>query len=348
MVTSFLCAEPISVTFLNPGNAADDPFFGRMVSVMVAAAKQLDIKLDIVCGDRDFTTAIEQGRAVCNRKIKPDYLLVINEDGIAERIIPTADSAGIKTVVFNEGFSEKYISEKGHPAGKYKNCISEIIPNDSLAGYILAKDLIAQRRAQFPNKNITIFGIEGSPRTNSSDRRILGLKQAVRDSKNVTLLQTAPANWDCDKASYITSQAIKRYPDIDILWCASDLMADGALQVKKSAHKNFLIGGIDWAAFAFDRVKSGEFASTVGGHFFDGVWALVVVKDHAVNGINKSKVFIANSFSVVNQSNVHAMYPVLSRNNWDGVHFAKYLRGTESRGYNFTITPLLKDLGVHE
>jgi hypothetical protein len=40
------------------------------------------------------------------------------------------------------------------------------------------------------------------------------------------------------------------------------------------------LGGIDWAPFAFEQVRRGTFVATVGGHFMDGAWALVLLHDY--------------------------------------------------------------------
>jgi ABC-type sugar transport system substrate-binding protein len=334
-------SENIKVTFVNPGGV-DDPFFSRLCKVMESAAKDLDISLEILYSGRDYLRGLEVGNTIFNREVQPDFLLLINENGMAERLVQKADSLGIKTVLFNEGFSEKYLAQIGNPVEVFENCIVELLPNDSLAGYLLATELIKCKRKVKPDGEISLLGITGSPRTTSSEKRTLGLKKAIADSPNTTLLQTAPAYWKKDKAALVTAQAFKRYTEIDIIWSASDQMADGVLDVIKKEDKNTITGGIDWATFAFDRVKSEDFSATVGGHFFDGAWALVLIYDYVKSGKLTKQHYLSNSFAVVNNEHYGSINSLLTKDEWDFIDFKRHtLFGNKNSNYDFSLSEIL-------
>lgn len=344
IIAATLIADPITVTFVNPGDA-DDPFFSRLCNTMTAAAEDLDLSLEILYSGRDYIRGLEVGKTVFDREKQPDFLLLINENGMAERLVEQADSLGIKTVVFNEGFSEAFIKRVGDPVEVFKNCIVELLPDDSLAGYLLAKGLIAEKRKSKPEGPITIFGITGSPRNTSSQKREAGLKKAVSESKDVKLLQTAPAHWKDDKAYEITTHSFKRYSEIDIIWAASDKMAEGVLKSIKELKKDCIIGGIDWAVFAFDLVENGDFAATVGGHFFDGAWVLVLISDYVSNGGLPQKKFLSSSYDIIVKNSASDLIPILKNDKWGDINFSKY-KNAKSGKYDFSLQKIWDELNV--
>ncbi|MCP4298241.1 MAG: substrate-binding domain-containing protein, partial [Proteobacteria bacterium] len=240
---------------------------------------------------------------------------------MAERLVHKADSLGIKVFLFNEGFSDKYLLSTGNPVDVYENCVVDLLPNDSLAGYLLAQELIRERRLMTNSDDVSILGITGSPRTTSSEKRTKGLKQAIFEDSAATLLQTAPAYWELEKAEAVTRLAFQRYSDVDIIWSASDQMAEGAYRVIHDQKKNTMTGGIDWATFAFDRVLHDDFSVSVGGHFFDGAWILVLLHDYHNSGKLPLKHYLSNSFAAVTKSNVKNVWELLKENDWDSVDF---------------------------
>lgn len=337
---ALLIGEQIKVTFVNPG-AIDDPFFRRLCTVMKSAAKDLNIDLEILYSGRDYIQGLVIGKEILHRSKMPDYLLLINEDGIAERLLVEADSLNIKCVLFNEGLSDKFIEKHGDPVKRFPNLITQLLPNDSLAGYLLATQLIEEGRKR--NTPIELLGLSGSPRTSSSILRTKGLQKALKENPDVNLTQIIPAHWREEKAAYITAQAYKRYPNINLIWSASDLMAKGAYTSLTSKENSCILGGIDWATFAFDMIKKGSMQSTVGGHFFDGAWALVLINDHAHN-IPQKKKYISNSFFTISSENISTYYPLLMKNKWDFIDFTTFSKSCNKsrKNYDFTLTEIFK------
>ena len=99
----FFCAiqvsaqkEQFKVTFINPGiSDINDPTGGFWLSVsafMSAAAKDLNIDLEILYSERDHVLMQKQAQEVARRKDPPYYLLVVNEKLSAGRMIEVADA----------------------------------------------------------------------------------------------------------------------------------------------------------------------------------------------------------------------------------------------------------------
>src|SRR4029079_3192904 len=108
--------------------------------------------------------------------------------------------------------------------------------------------------------------------------------QAIAENADAVLHEVVPANWESERASSETARLLDRHPGLTVVWSASDGMAQAAAETIRAAGKvpgkDVLVGGIDWAPFAFDEVRRGTFAASVGGHFLDGAWALVLLHDH--------------------------------------------------------------------
>lgn len=340
-ITLTLLAAPIKVTFVNPGSI-DDPFFSRLCDVMEAAANDLNISLEILYSGRDYINGVEIGKEILDRKNRPDFLLLINEDGMAEQLIIEAKDRNVPCVLFNEGFSDQFKKSYTDIHRAFPNLVTQVLPNDSLAGYILAQELIKTVLPQKPNPNL--LALTGSPRTSSSLLRQRGLMQALKEYPQVTLLQVIPAHWKKDKATYVTQQAFKRYATIDIIWSASDLMALGALSVDKVHDQEIKIGGVDWATFAFKEVKRKRFTTTVGGHFFDGAWALVLIHDYVKSGKLSQKKYLSNSFHAVTSTNIKSYISLLMNNNWDYIDFKKYsmFYNKAIKTYDFSLKEIFK------
>lgn len=334
-----LTAQPIKVTFVNPGSI-DDPFFGRLCSVMESASKDLNITLEILYSGRDYINGIEIGEKILHRDVRPEFLLLINEDGMAERLLIEANKLGIKCILFNEGLSDQFLKNNGNPEETFENLIAQILPNDSLAGYLLAKNLC--RDFQAPRK-ANLLALGGSPRTSSAILRKKGLDQFIKEHPHIKLLQSIPAHWKQDKATYVTKQAYKRYRKIDVIWSASDLMALGALDAI-GENTSVLTGGIDWATFAFDEVYNKRFSTTVGGHFFDGAWALILIHDFVKLGKLTQKNYLSNSFHAITSENIDFALSILSKNEWDYINFKDYSKVYNSKltHYDFSLEKILQ------
>jgi len=337
------------VVFINPG-AKDDFFFSRMVSFMEATAKKLDIDLKILYTDRDYFKSFNVSKEILSTKQKlPDYLILINENGIGEFLLPKLDKMGIKVILINEGFSKEKLKKYGKPKEIFKNWIIEYLPDDFSAGYLLAKKLIdkAIKEKNFDeNGIINIVGILGKARTTSSTLRMQGLKKAVSEYKGrVKILQTIKADWEAKKAEKITILLLKRYKNISIIWSASDEMALGASNALKKLKikRNILIGGVDWTLFSFNMINSGEFLATVGGHFMDAGWALVMAYDN-FNGVKVQNRVSNSKFYLIDKSNIHFFERYFKENKWDDIDFKSFslFLNSSLTVYNFGYTSVIK------
>ena len=340
-----------SVVFLNPG-AKEDIFFKLMTTFMQSAADDLNIDLEVIYCDRNHIKLGNEGRKLLERKKLPEYLLLINEKNAGAKILPIANAKGVKILLFNEGILPDEKQIYGAPGLIYKNWFFEYLPDDFQAGYLLAKNLIDNALAMglVDKKGVlNIAGISGNFKTGSSSLRVQGLKKAISEYSNVVIKQIAPGYWETQKAKVITQGFMNRYPDITVFWTASDGMALGVKQGIESQGKipgkDILIGGIDWADFAIDLVRDGSFTSSVGGHYMDGAWSLVMLYDYHFGQpleIKSGK----SKFSALTKMNIEFYQTRFGSMNWSAIDFSKFskVKNPDLKKYRFGLDEILKQL----
>ncbi len=91
-------------------------------------------------------------------------------------------------------------------------------------------------------------------------------------------------------------------------------------------------------------VQSGEFTATVGGHFMDGAWALIMIYDdyhqHLKTCPSKS------AFAAVTRENIAEFRAFFSNDSWNEVDFRKFSMTLNPglRQYDFSIRAMLDTL----
>ncbi|WP_229734307.1 ABC transporter substrate-binding protein [Terasakiella brassicae] len=325
------------VAFINPG-AMDDPFFSSLTYMMQDAASDLNIDLEVIDASASHLEVRRRGHEVLERSNPPDYLLLINDHDVLDSVIKRADMLGVKTFLFNEGFSSGRLQEMGTPRHEIKNWLGQFLPDDRKAGYLLARDLIEHAKGETSHgatDTIDMIALNGAYRANSSELRLLGLQDALAEYDNVKLRQIVYTHWDEKKAYDATRGLLERYPETSVIWSASDLMACGALHAVKEyglkPEQDILIGGIDWSDLALEAIRKGDLQASVGWHVMDGAWSLILLYDYH-NGYD---------FTVSG----HSDYFVMNKENIE--RFDRYLGSKEKRGNidfkAFTKTHRLQD-----
>jgi len=330
------------VAFLNPADAAD-AFFGTMVTCMRRAAASLDVELEVIEGDRSKERMREQARALLDRSTVPEYLLLVNEEGLAVEVLPLADQRGIKTLVVNEGLMVPDRQALGNPGERVASWLGELVPDDRTAGYQLGTALLsAAARRRAAGAQVGVVGLGGSF-TSSSLLRINGLRQAVSESSGAVLHEVVPANWEIERARTETTELLARYPDVGAIWSASDHMALGAAEALRAIGKrpgvDIFLGGIDWAPFAFDEIRRGTFTASAGGHFLEGAWALVLLYDHHKRP--SGPIHAKSQLALATRDNVDTYERVAARCN--GIDFRRFSRvdNPELKSYPFSVETIL-------
>jgi ABC-type sugar transport system substrate-binding protein len=334
----------LRVTFLNPGDASD-PFFGLLASFMRSAAADLSVELEIVDGHRDHARLRANARAAVERPTPPEYLLLVNEQSLAVEVLPAASARGTKVLLLNEGLMVPDRQTLGNPGERHPGWLGELVPDDRRAGQLLAQTLIDGARPAHKNREgkIVLAALGGSF-TSSSLLRINGLRQAVAENPDVAMREVVAANWQQERARTETARLLQEHPDLAVIWAASDGMALGAVEAitaaGKTAGRDVLVGGVDWAPFAFAKVRQGVFTATVGGHFLDGAWAIVLLYDHHHQPARRA-IAEKSQLVVVTRANVDAYEHLFTRRQQvDFRQFSK-VHNPAQPSYRFTVDAIL-------
>lgn len=328
--TTWASAKPIQVVLLNPGGS--HWFWQMIIEFMQAAAEDLDMELEVITSDRDHFLTVQQAQEVVSRIKPPDYIITGNEKSNAGKIIKLADQAGVKVFLFNNGFVKpKDIKTYGRPREKYKHWIGEIIPNNFSAGYQMGKALIDQALSAnliAQDGKIHIAAIAGTFATHASVARIQGLRKVVDEyADKVKLLQVFPSDWTSKRANKVSRSLFRRYQEVKILWGANDATAIGAINaaisIGKTPGKDILFGGCGWYAPAIEKIQEGTLATSVGGHFMDGGWVMVLLHDyhHGKDFIPKS---IETKMISIDKGNVEKYARFILQQQWKQIDFKQF------------------------
>jgi len=221
------------------------------------------------------------------------------------------------------------------PGEKYKYWLGEIYYDDVQAGKLLAQALL-KAHASKSSKPAAIFGLSGDYSQLSSNRE-LGLLQTLAKTKHLN--QTVKTMWDPDVAKVKIKGLLRRYPDTNIIWSASDELALASSKVLHDYTNNALtLGGIGWLPDAITAVENGTLDATVGSHFMQAAWAIVKIFDHS-KGINAFYSNKALNFKLINKGNVEEHIWLTDAQNYQHIDFKSYslFHNPKKNRYNFTL-----------
>lgn len=308
-----------SVLLVNP-SIPDDPFWNKVHYVAQQAANQLGIQLSMIYGDGNRFAQLEELKKYLDYRATPDYLILINYPGGAEQSLSLLSKYNIPFVTLEQTITGSEKETIGRPGEHYKNWLGEIYHDNYRAGYMLAQSLAASLNIGYPQiKPILINGHYGS----ESDVRSDGAKAYFKEH-NIDVLQTVFASWAKDQAYEKTQKLLKRYPEANVIWSASDLMALGsetALRAVTLDHP-VAIGGFDWLDDALMMIEKDKLTASIGGHFMMGAWALLSLYDHhnkhSYWQTHQSLVF---DLSVITKANLQQYKTLNKKQDWSDVDF---------------------------
>jgi ABC-type sugar transport system substrate-binding protein len=282
---SFTLAKPKVVWFSTLQQDLSDKsgFWKNVHDLIVAAAEDLDVDLEIRYAEENFIKMKAQvDETLSNPDHRPDGIIFHNYKLLGEKILAKAESVGVKSIIFNSGFgdTDSYLS----PRKRYKHWIAQILPDDRYAGEVLLRQL--KNAASVTDRNVPYYvvAMEGNRSSRAYLARKEGFERLLRVDNQLEFTQYIPADWSRSTARSQFGVIMKRYPETFIMWAANDNMAlgliDGAKDIGLVSGKDFVVGGVDWLPEALDAVKTGEMSVSIGGHFVEGMWALILMYDY--------------------------------------------------------------------
>ena len=299
-------SNKVRVLFVNP-SIENDPFWHKIELVTKQAATELNIDLAIIHGYGTRFFQLEELTKYFEQNPAPDYIVLINYPGNAKLTMDFLQKQQVKVITLEQTITKEEKALIGTPGSKYKNWLGEIYFNNSSAGYMLAKALISTVEAA--NKKPIVAGISGHYGSESTLRNS-GLQAAINES-DAKLTQIIHAGWSAEDAYQKTHKLLKRYPNINIIWCASDHMAlaviDAIEDIGKVVGVDILVGGFDWTPKAIASINNNKLTASIGGHFIMGALAIMAIY-HEEQGIRHNifadKHYNSFELALISQKNI--------------------------------------------
>lgn len=343
--------EPLRVAVLAI-DTAENPFWGLVIKFMLAVAKDLNIKLEIKYSKENPVSLKRDGLALANSS-KYDFLLTPYWGEATRAIFPITQQNGIGLFIFNSDVFKEHTEYTGEPRERFRQWIGLLTPDDKQAGYILGQTLIehAQQmgKTDFKN-NVHMFGLNGHDYSTASLLRLAGLNKYIYRHGGALLHEVVYAHWRADLADKITIRSYGAFPHTSVIWAASDSMSLGAVKAMnklgKTPGKDFFTGGIDWSQDGVDSVAKGEMTATVGGHYMNGGWALVLIHDfvHDIDFADELGTRILTPMQVLTAENVKRYKEKMHPDNWGKIDFKKFSKvyNKQLNKYDFSLDRLLE------
>jgi ABC-type sugar transport system substrate-binding protein len=320
-----------------------DMFWQPVVDFASMAANQFDYEIvPYFCHGNHFAMKDLVKDAAAK---KVDAMILVNFKRQLVSVAEEAEKAGIPFLVINSGFDAS--DAPGEPRGKMKHWIGEMLPDDEGAGYELAKILTKKAKAAKDGK-VHIIGLEGIISDQASIERVKGLNRFVsQNAGKVVLDQVTQANWDPKTAQEKFEALHGRFPDAAVVWTASDGMgiAVGTKLKELGLAGKIHTGGVDWSNEGVQAVKDGVIDATIGGHYMEGGWAVIMMYDY-FNGIDfKSEGLKRKSAMAALTKDKMAAYSAKlgSKEQWKQIDFKRFSKKANGVAkYDFTLKNLLK------
>jgi ABC-type sugar transport system substrate-binding protein len=344
-------AEPMRVAFINPdkvGNA----FWDAATSFMQAAATSLDVKLDVYYANTDRNGVIDIAEKLVKGPQKPDYLVFVYQVGAGSQVLAAAESAGVRTFIFNTDVPPGDEKLAGMPRQKFPGWIGHMVPDDVLAGQNLATELLEQAKLDGLRDSAGkthILGLSGSRDSSAAIDRSKGFDQALSLDPKAKVSQLVFAGWDTERMAERAIGLFNRNSGTHVIWAASDgialAAADGMQRIGKTPGKDILIGGVDWSEPGLRAIKAGTLSASMGGHFMDGGWSMVLLYDHH-NGADFAGVTgtrIRSQLQAITSKNVDAYLKQFSGGRLETIDFRRFSRALnpKKKSYDFGVKAVL-------
>ena len=289
---------------------------------------------------------------IINSDQPPDYLVTGFWTSATLNLISAAQEKDIRIFIINTGITVREKLFVGTPRTKFKNWIGHMRPNDKRAGYTLADILINDAVEQHNNPatdSLKIAALFGDEFSSVGDDRKDGLLKRLQRDKTLQLTSTFETNWGRESATRTTSEILNIEPETTILWTASDALALGAIEVLKTRNKkpgrDVFVGSFDWTDDGIKAVKTGELSATMGGHFMEAGWALILLYDYHndIDFTDDPGLSTVTTMHAITKNNVAEYLELIGNRNWNKINFRSFskVHNPELERYSFSLQSIL-------
>ncbi len=334
----------VQVTFVNPGKQGER-FWDMVTETMQAAATDFDISLEVLYAERNRVRMTELGIAATQRATPPDYLILVNEEQAAERILQSASEQNIKVLMLLNDFLPEQRQRVGTPDTN-ASLLGAIIPDNFSAGQRMMQALLGCAREKHPQGPYHILAIGGDQTTPASLARNQGAMDIVTQNTDIQLDRFLFANWNQQEANRLSNNylnwARRNQITPTAIWSANDPIAMGARDALLSHQikpgEEVCQVGLNWSAQGLDMVRNGQMILTDGGHFLAGAWAMVLLNDYhtsSMGNLNQPPGTINFQMQSIDKSNIEHYLDHLGDENWDQIDFTGFSSAASDSLYEY-------------
>lgn len=328
----------------------DDAFWTMFATITQAAAADLNIELEWLPAKNDPQKQLADAQRVLQQERLPDALIYKNFDGTAIPILEAAEARQVYSILFEESLTPAEAKQYGVPREHFKYWLGEFIPDNLEAGYELLEALITlarEQNRQDAQGRIHVLALGGNMNEASSSDRIKGLQVALQNHPEVLLHEIGAGFWQEPAAYSVIKRLLPAYPQTHIIWAANDTMPVGAYRAAQEMGLRPLLGGMGSTPPAALDVWQSRVDVSVGGHFLQGAFALVLLRDFfsGYDFATESTMLRLSLFTFTRQ-NVKDYARALADNNWQKVHFEHFSRAYNPslQKYQFGFLPIIEQL----
>lgn len=339
---------PVRILFINPA-PPEDKHWGIVTDVMKAAAKDLNVELEVQHAFHSAAYTLKHVSLAAQRPVKPHYIVFRNVDGVAIKVFQAAHYAGINTITIDAPLQKSEISQIGGPREKVKTWLGQVVPDAATAGESLVTLLVKAVQQNGAKGVIEVVAMSGPEQDIGSQVRVFGLKRGLSKIGNARLLHSFPGDWDTRVADREAYKAFRHAAESQVWWVADDNMTLGVLNVLRNTHRRIgadtVIGAFHWTEPMMTAILQNKVHYVAGGHFIQGAAALILAHDHARGrdfadlGLNYTM-----DFSFMYRKNVAQVGRIMIAGAWDRIDFRRFSRAANPalQQYDFNVNSYLK------
>ncbi len=333
-----------TIAIFSPGDKSN-VFWSEMIVFGNSVADKLDMNVLVYHANDNADIMAQNMEKAAKLNPKPDGFIFPSMTGQGDRYIKIAQKHQIPVIYVNMGLDTA--KNESSTRNAFPNLLGQVTPDDEDAGYELAKTLIQTAKTN-GKKSINVLAITAQENDLSAALRVKGLQKALKEFPEVTLNRIINTDWSTEQ----TLEGLKAEPDLNkvtIVWAASDDMALAASSYFKekgfTQGKEVFIGGVDWTQKGLKAVKSGDLTASVGGHFAEIGWGLILFYDY-FNGkdFESESTMFKSAMKPLTEKNVSIFLSTEGKNRWADVNFRSFSKvlNPSLKQYRFDLVILLR------
>lgn len=238
--------------------ALSNPFFSNMAKGAKDYAQKKGIQLEVFGIERE--TEVQEQITIVERLIQQNYPAIVIAPADSKRLVPVIKEALKKHIVvinIDNPLDKKALNEAGINV--------PFVGSDNFTGSSLIGKYV---RNKFPTGGNVLY-IEGIRGNKNADLRKSGFISSLKGGA-FNIVGSITANWHSDEAMTQVVEFLSKHPQhIDIIACANDVMALGALQAINTLSEGKtppLITGYDNIPEVRSELLNGQIQATIEQH----------------------------------------------------------------------------------